>query len=477
MTGHPPTPEQQAIFADAAAGHNLMIQSYAGTGKSTTIVGALAHIPPSEPTLVLAFNKDARQDVEAKINAAGHARGNLHVKTFNALGAAALNSPLRRPELDDDKIFKLAKDQGFAGDDLADVLHLVRTARSEGLVPRPYGRGLVEDTPDYWHDLAASEDCPEYCALPAREILKDSTRLALRGIIDFQDQIYISTLIIGDYQRRLVVIVDEAQDLEPLNHLQVRKTLRSDTQLICVGDIHQAIYAFRGADAQSFLRLRDLRKHWTDRRLSVTFRCSQAIVARQQGVAPGFTAAPGNPAGSVAALDSWTPQPGAAILCRNNAPLVRCAFRLLRAGQSVNFLGRDIGRSLVRLYNKVSAKGSRDLGQVLDTLKQMLDREDAGTPDHDKIDTLLAILESGQRSVPAAIDRLSSPQPDAVTLSTGHKAKGLEWPMVYHLEPNLIPAPYATTLEALTQETNLRYVIETRSSDALRLVRLEGLAL
>ena len=40
---------------------------------------------------------------------------------------------------------------------------------------------------------------------------------------------------------------------------------------------------------------------------------------------------------------------------------------------------------------------------------------------------------------------------------TGHKSKGLEFPLVYHLDPQIIGDS--------AQDKNLRYVINTRSSD------------
>ena len=48
-------------------------------------------------------------------------------------------------------------------------------------------------------------------------------------------------------------------------------------------------------------------------------------------------------------------------------------------------------------------------------------------------------------------------QKGTINLLTGHKAKGLEWSTVYHLDPFL--------LGETEQELNLRYVIQTRSLD------------
>lgn len=48
-------------------------------------------------------------------------------------------------------------------------------------------------------------------------------------------------------------------------------------------------------------------------------------------------------------------------------------------------------------------------------------------------------------------------QTGTLQLLTGHKAKGLEWPTVYHLDPFLIGET--------EQELNLRYVIQTRAME------------
>jgi len=61
-------------------------------------------------------------------------------------------------------------------------------------------------------------------------------------------------------------------------------------------------------------------------------------------------------------------------------------------------------------------------------------------------------------------------QGGTITLTTGHKAKGLEWDKVYHLDPFLI------RVDKEEQEKNLKYVITTRSKDRLYEIESKDIA-
>jgi superfamily I DNA/RNA helicase len=350
-----------------------------------------------------------------------------------------------------------------------------------GLVPRGIsGRSLIPDTPETWRDLSLDLDIDPILETPARQVLTKSCQLAMQGTIDYDDQIYISTLLFGAYERYDLVFVDEAQDLSPLNHLQVKNAAKS--QVVAVGDSHQAIYAWRGADSNSMRNLRGLRETWTDLTLSITFRCPRSVVQRQQSYVPLFTAGPNNLPGHIERLTSWRPTGGAdaAILCRNNAPLIRLAFRCLRAQIPVNYLGRDIGANLKRLYNKLSNHGK----STLETTIANAWAEAKQNPDKlDKYESLVAVLESSD-SIDSAMRFLTEARTNSITLATGHKAKGMEWPTVYHLNTYLIPSKWVHAMEdgehkvaALQQENNLRYVIETRTKDRLLFVDSTNLEL
>jgi len=93
---------------------------------------------------------------------------------------------------------------------------------------------------------------------------------------------------------------------------------------------------------------------------------------------------------------------------------------------------------------------------------------------HDKIDTLLCLYrayrsECYERSIDGFKEFISDffkddkkAQSTQITLSTGHKAKGLEYPRVFILQWDKLLEPRAKTDEELEQELNIRYVMVTR---------------
>jgi len=65
------------------------------------------------------------------------------------------------------------------------------------------------------------------------------------------------------------------------------------------------------------------------------------------------------------------------------------------------------------------------------------------------------------------LDRYDGRPSDQVKVGTYHRAKGLEWDVVIHLDPHRLPSKYAKTPSQLEQENNLLYVIETRAKRVL----------
>ena len=62
-----------------------------------------------------------------------------------------------------------------------------------------------------------------------------------------------------------------------------------------------------------------------------------------------------------------------------------------------------------------------------------------------------------------------------VLLSTIHKAKGMEWPVVFILDKSLMPSKFAKTPAEIQQENNLHYVAITRAQKTLVYIKSENI--
>src|SRR5437667_11176627 len=66
---------------------NLVVRARAGTGKTTTIIEAVTHIPATaKKVLVCAFARRNKLDFDAKLQEAGADLSRVEAKTLNALG-------------------------------------------------------------------------------------------------------------------------------------------------------------------------------------------------------------------------------------------------------------------------------------------------------------------------------------------------------------------------------------------------------
>lgn len=506
-----PTSEQQAIIeAGVNSSVSMMVTAYAGCAKTSTLE-MLSRAMPRQPTLSLAFNVKIKKEMEKRLP------DHFTIMTLNGLGHRAWQDTIgKRCGVEEKKLGKIVtevlNDANASRDFWEPVRNLASLAMQQGLVHNNYAnvgrRALLADTPEQWEYLSDMHfiDLPENGRLLAREVVRRNTAAAFEGVISYDDQIYMSTMFGGAFPKFPLVFVDEAQDLSPLNHIQVQRC--AIKRIIVVGDPKQAIYAFRGADSTSMEKLRALRPEWIDLPLTVTFRCPQAVVKRQQIHAPGFTAGDGAPEGQVHSFVSprgeepakWTwgkldsvAVGQIAILCRNNAPLLKMAFQLIKSGVAPMMLGRDIGKGLVTLARKILPFDDIPAAECLTLISQWEEQESAlarakeqeekVAAISDRAECLRAVIEFAsaknagdlRESLEALFDR----EHGRVILATGHRAKGLEWDTVVHLDPWRVPSKYAKAAASrgddkqIQQEFNLRYVIETRTKKVFVLANFD----
>jgi len=498
----------EALNGASSFGPSIMVEAGAGCAKTTTLELASQNV--RAPALAVAFNKRIADEMGKRLP------GNFICKTMNSLGHAAwgrftgLN--LR---LDDRKIGKLISEvargrrMDLTSDQWDTTRLLIREAQIQGLVPRQHETeaSLIPDTPEGWSSLLSSSSADidladfEFVWEIAREVLARSIDLARAGVVSFDDQIYCSTMLGGRFGKFPVLFVDEDQDLNPLQIQMLSLSTRPDTKLMAVGDKHQSIYAFRGAVGEAAEQIRLLRPQWTDLPLMTSFRVPQLVALRQRAHVPLFRAHGANPAGRIKVFSgeagwSWQdvvdnlPEPDSpiAILCRNNSPIISMAFKLIRQGIGCFILGRDISKGLVALTKKLSPADDTSSDTIRGRIREWQASEESKASANDKpelierivdkAECLIAVLDGSEAKdagqLRRQLDRLFSRENGLVALSTIHRAKGLEWPAVLHLDPWRIPSKFARGNDrAMAQEANLRYVCETRTKHTLLLGSIE----
>jgi ParB/RepB/Spo0J family partition protein len=211
-----------------------------------------------------------------------------------------------------------------------------------------------------------------------REVIDLSSDVT--GTISYADMLWLPLVKGWRPDPADLVFIDEAQDMTASQLKLASMVRRSGGRIVVVGDDRQCIFSFRGADPGSLARMTaELRAE--SLKLTVSFRCAQAIVAEAKPLVPDLEAAPGAIAGVVRTTEEAKLMAGAAvgdfILSRTNAPLARICLGLIRAGTPARITGKEIGPDLVKIVRKV-AKGKNvgdEVASMITRLMTWRDRE------------------------------------------------------------------------------------------------------
>jgi DNA helicase-2/ATP-dependent DNA helicase PcrA len=305
------------------------------------------------------------------------------------------------------------------------------------------------------------------------------------------------------------LFVDEFQDVNPLQ-LRLLDAWRGDRYDLCVvGDPHQAIYGWNGADAgflEGFQRLYPPAEVIS---LVGNYRSTPQVLAaaadvlgraglgetrvtatRVEGPEVRLARHPDEATEAQAIARSvrdrhgpraaWSTQ---AVLVRTHAQVPIITEALRRAGVPHHVRGADgvVERREVRDALDLLRRSGGPLAACLPDLAALA-AETEGEAAAD-LDLVVQLAHDHLRLEPRAaatgfvswlVATLQAEsgdvRRDAVTVATFHAAKGLEWPVVHlaGLEDGLVPIAHARTQGQRAEEARLLYVAMTRAEDELR---------
>ena len=254
---------------------------------------------------------------------------------------------------------------------------------------------------------------------------------------------------------------------------------------------HNCIYSFKGSDHKSFEELLRI-PNTKSLPLSISYRCPKKVVELAKKINPNIEAKEDAIEGGV----EWNKkiediQDGDMVLCRTNAPLLQLYCDLSRLGKTAFIKGKDIGKNLIKrvketnermlyrnlryggVFSKLYDKLLDDIDLVMKKNKVTLEMamEDPTIQQgYDEIQALEAI-SYGFIYTDELIDKLnvlfSDSTKEGITLSTIHKAKGLECNNIFICCESLLHATKGSKDWEIEQEKNLEYVAYTRAKGNL----------
>lgn len=492
-----PSKYQQAIFdfIDHDVG-NLVIEACAGSGKSTTLIQIISRLPQDKSVLFCAFNKDIVKELSKKVD---KSFTNVDIRTVHSLGYLMLQRNFKDKSLSINE----NKYREFIFNNLNDItrIDLSFLTYKEKI---QYIDNIVKLVDFSRYNLAESEK--EILILAERHdisLLGDEINACLdvmewgRQVIDevdYTDMVWLpNTLLLKplgllfDY-----ILADECQDFSVAQRELILRCVKKNTRMVYVGDKKQCLYSFASASPESFDKIKAL-PNTTSLPLSISYRCPKNIVKFAQTIVKEIEYNENNLIEGDIKYNSRIDEinDGDMVLCRNNAPLMKIYSELIREGKKCKIRGKDIGLNLkkivkhtkqeelnadllkdgvfVRLYDdlfscrdKMITKSGLDLNTIMNDsiIVNKLDMIKA-----------LEVLSEGLKTSDELLKKIDEMFSDrknvGVSLSTIHKAKGLEADNVFIACPSLMPCKSATKDWEIEQEYNLMYVAYTRAKNKL----------
>ena len=473
---------------------NLVVEASAGSGKTYTLLKCLEEIPGDKNILLTAFNSDIAGVLKRKAKDFY----NVNVSTLHSLGRQMLQRNFTEAPL----ILDEFKYKSYINTNIK-TLSSINTYE---LSKKDFARYMsnIEDYINFGRaylcqtvkDLDFIEDRYDIDTIAdEKEIALDALEYGKHNLeqIDFTDMIWLpNVLFCKPFGMQFDwIFLDEAQDLSVCQREILLKCRKINTRMCFFGDSEQALYSFASSDPESFKRLKEL-PNTKSLPLSISYRCANNIVNFAQKIVPTIEC---NNDGREGEIRENVPlsdiNDGDMVLCRNNAPLMQVYVSFIKEGKKCFIRGKDIGLNLKNMIKRTGAsvlnKNLQDDGvfvrlydSLFDTINELIGKYNITYSDaiessivSNKLDMIkaLEILSDDINTSDELIEKISNIFSDrkkgGISLSTIHKAKGLEAENVYIACKELMPSSMAKKDWEIRQEYNLMYVAYTRAKNVL----------
>ena len=459
---------QKDIFRDISkgSGHTVII-ARAGSAKSTSLIEGSRYVPAGKRSLFCAFNKSIQEELKSKLS------DRCECLTLHSLGFRAIKQKFGKVELDENKCWKIVTaffdDEKGKFDLINNIVRAVELCKATLTdVPSKIEELLIKYDIDLCEETV--EQFTKYIIQTLR-ICKEQT-----SVIDFNDMVWLCFVYKLNPGKYDFVFLDEAHDCHRAQIELALSACKPDGRVIAVLDDRQAIYSWRGADAEV---LENFKKRLNPKILTlpICYRCPKKVVWLAQTIVPDIQMFDNAIDGEIINLHMndliKTAKPGDYVISRTNAPLIKHCLQFLKKGIPSNILGRDIGNNLSYIVKKSKRKTVEAFLKWLEKWEEtekanlIAKYPKAGTDTiTDKVDCLKILCDDAKtiEEVNSNIKNLfkDNDEKKIVLFSSIHRSKGKESNNVFILKDTL----RGGTLE----EDNIRYVATTRAKQKLYLV-------
>ena len=492
LGGYEPSKYQTAIFDFVVHGcGNGVIRARAGSGKTSTIIGAMKLVPTNKKCIFLAFNKSVKEEIEKKL--VGY--DNCTVKTLHGLGYSMISNYIKdKPNVDEFKYNSFLR-------------HNLNELSSAKIKDKKkiteYCDSIIQLLEFSRMNLAQSNReieniANEYSIPHENDEINVVIKLMKWGkkhldTVDFTDLVWLPyELDIPPKQNKYDWIFnDEAQDYSVAYVKLFMRCFKRGTRFVSCGDEYQSINQFAGASEQAFNTMVSMPNTQVFD-LPMSYRCDREIIREANRFVEDII--PRDDAGlGIIKHDSRLAEikDDDLVLSRTNGALIKLYTRLIKLGKACYIKGSDddknkllgtvekfrVGEELgkqfecdglfPRLYDNMISERNK----LADGGMDMIDAINTQSV-QSRYDTIssLTTIAAGCNNVTELINRINriySRSNTGICLSTIHKAKGLEANNVHIICRSVMPQKYAKTKSEMQQERNLIYVAITRAKHKL----------